>query len=43
LEALGYFIEGSVREVVEEVVPDPGDYEAIVFEEFIAAGLRMTP
>jgi hypothetical protein len=43
LEALGYFIEGSAREPGEEVVPDPGDDEDAMFEEFFAAGLRMPP
>jgi hypothetical protein len=41
LEARGYFIEGSTREP-GEVVPDPGNDEAVVFE-FFAAGLRMPP
>jgi hypothetical protein len=43
LEALGYFIEGSARESGEEVVPDPADDEALMFEEFFAARLRMPP
>jgi hypothetical protein len=42
LEALGYFVEGSVREPGEEVVLDIGDDEGVVFE-FFAAGLRMPP
>jgi hypothetical protein len=41
LEALGYFIEGSMQELGEGVVPDPGDNEAVMFEEFFATGLRM--
>jgi hypothetical protein len=41
LEALGYCVEGFAREPGEEVVLDPGDDEAVVFEEFFAAGLRM--
>jgi hypothetical protein len=41
LEALGYFIKGFTGEPGEEVVPDPGDNEAIMFEEFFAAGLWM--
>jgi hypothetical protein len=43
LEALGYFIKVSVRETGEEVVPDPGDDKAIVFEEFFVAGFWMPP
>jgi hypothetical protein len=43
LESLGYFIEGSTCEPGEEVVLDPGDEEAIVFEEFLTAGLQMPP
>jgi hypothetical protein len=41
LDALGYFIEGSARELGEEVILDPGDDEAVMFEPFFAAGLRM--
>jgi dimeric dUTPase (all-alpha-NTP-PPase superfamily) len=41
LETLGYFAEGSARELGEETVPEPADDEAVVFEEFFAAGLRM--
>jgi hypothetical protein len=43
LEALGYFVEGSARELGEEVVLDLADDEAIMFEEFFVAGLRMPP
>jgi hypothetical protein len=43
LEALGYFIEGSACEPGEEVVLDPGDDEAVMFEEFFAARLQMPP
>jgi hypothetical protein len=43
LEVLGYFVEGSTCELGEEVVPDPVDDEAVVFEEFFAAGLWMLP
>jgi hypothetical protein len=43
LEALGYFAEGSACEPGEEVVLDSADDEAIIFEEFFAAGLRMPP
>jgi hypothetical protein len=42
-EALGYFAEGSAWEPGEEVIPEPADDEAVVFEEFLAAGLRMPP
>jgi hypothetical protein len=41
LEALGYFIEGSMRELGAEVIPDPGNDEAAMFEEFFAARLQM--
>jgi hypothetical protein len=43
LEALGYFVEGSAHELREEVIPEPVNDEAVVFEEFFAAGLRMPP
>jgi hypothetical protein len=43
LEALGYFAEGSARELGEEVIPEPVADEAVMFEEFFAAGLRMPP
>jgi hypothetical protein len=43
LEALGYFIKGHACEPGEEVVPDLGNDEAVVFEEFFVAGLRMSP
>jgi hypothetical protein len=43
LEALGYFIEGSVRELGEEVVLDPANNVAVMFVEFFAAGLWMLP
>jgi hypothetical protein len=38
---LRYFAEGDVHELREETVPEPADHEAIVFEEFFVAGLRM--
>jgi hypothetical protein len=41
LEALGYFIEGFACEPSEEVVLDPCNDEAVVFEEFFATGLQM--
>jgi hypothetical protein len=43
LEALRYFAEGSAREPGEEAVPEPGDDEAAVFEDFFSVGLRMPP
>jgi hypothetical protein len=43
LEALGYFAEGSAREPGEEVILKPAADEAIMFEEFCAAGLWMPP
>jgi hypothetical protein len=43
LESLRYFVEASAHEPREETVPEPADNEAIVFEEFFAAGLRMPP
>jgi hypothetical protein len=42
LEALGYFAEGSVHKPGEEVILEPADDEAVVFEEFFAAGLQMS-
>jgi hypothetical protein len=43
LEALGHFAEGSAREPREEVIPKPATDEAVMFEEFFAAGLWMPP
>jgi hypothetical protein len=40
---LGYFIDGSAREPSEEVVPDAGKNEVVVFEEFFVTGLWMPP
>jgi hypothetical protein len=39
LESLKYFVEGSVREPVEETVPEPNNDEVIVFEEFFTVVL----
>jgi hypothetical protein len=39
LEALGNFVEGSACELGEEVIPDPANDEAVMFEEFFAAGV----
>jgi hypothetical protein len=41
--SLYYFDEGDVRESREEVILEPADYEAIVFEEIFTTGLRMPP
>jgi hypothetical protein len=43
LEALGYFAECSARESSEEVIPELANDEAVLFKEFFAAGLRMSP
>jgi hypothetical protein len=43
LESLRYFAEGSTREPGEEIVLEPNTNEAIAFEEFFVAGLRMPP
>jgi hypothetical protein len=43
LEALGYFIEGSACEPSEEVVLHPSNDKAVMFEEFFAARLQMSP
>jgi O-methyltransferase involved in polyketide biosynthesis len=40
---LGYFAEGAVRELWEEIVLEPAEDEAIVFEEFFTARLWMPP
>jgi hypothetical protein len=37
----GYFMDGEARAPVEETIPEPNDDEAIVFEDFFMAGLRM--
>jgi hypothetical protein len=39
----GYFAKGMDRVPAEEVVPEPQPDEAVVFEEFFSAGLRMPP
>jgi hypothetical protein len=43
LAALGYFTEGSMQDLEEEVILEPAEDKAVVFEEFFAAGLRMPP
>jgi hypothetical protein len=39
MEALGYFAESSGCELGLEVIPEPADDEAVVFDEFFAVGL----
>jgi hypothetical protein len=39
----GYFAEGMGHEPRQETVPEPNPNEAVVFEEFFAASLRMPP
>jgi hypothetical protein len=39
----GYFVEGMGRELEQETIPEPNADEAVVFEEFFTAGLRMPP
>jgi hypothetical protein len=43
LELLGYFVEGTACEPREDTVPKLANDEAIVFDVFFAAGLRMPP
>jgi hypothetical protein len=39
----GYFAEGMGRGPQEEIVPEAHPDEAVVFEEFFSASLRMPP
>jgi hypothetical protein len=39
----GYFAKYSGRAPGEETIPEPNSDEAIIFEEFFTAGLRMPP
>jgi hypothetical protein len=39
----GYFVEGEARAAGEETTPELQEDEAIVFEDFFIAGLRMPP
>jgi hypothetical protein len=39
----GYFTVGDVRKPGEETTPVPEDDEAVMFEDFVVAGLRMPP
>jgi hypothetical protein len=41
LKAPGYFAEGSAHEPGDKVIPKPAADEAVMFEEFFAAGLQM--
>jgi hypothetical protein len=43
MESLGYFAEGSTREMGEEIVPKPNSDEAIAIEDFFTVVLRMPP
>jgi hypothetical protein len=43
LASLGYFAEDVTQKPWEEVVLEPVDDEAVVFEDFFAAGLWMPP
>jgi hypothetical protein len=38
---LGYFTEGAMREPEEEVVLEPTEDKAVVFEEFFAARINI--
>jgi hypothetical protein len=39
----GYLTERGARALGEETIPEPENDEAVVFEEFFIAGLRMPP
>jgi hypothetical protein len=43
MASLHYFAESVTWEPREEVILEPTDDEAIVFEEIFTAGLRMHP
>jgi hypothetical protein len=43
MSSLHFFTEGDVQEPEEEVIPQPSDDEAMVFEEFFIARLQMPP
>jgi hypothetical protein len=36
-----YFAEGMGRELEEEIVPEPNPDEAVIFDEFFTAGMRI--
>jgi hypothetical protein len=37
----GYFVNDEARAPLSEAVPEPEDDEAVVYEDFFAAGVRM--
>jgi hypothetical protein len=39
----GYFVDGDARALGAEIVPEPDNDEAVVYEDFFVASLRMTP
>jgi hypothetical protein len=39
----GYFMEGEAHAPGTEMVPEPDSNEAVVYEDFFVAGLRMPP
>jgi hypothetical protein len=39
----GYFPEGGARTLGAEIVPEPDNDEAVVYEDFFHVGLRMPP
>jgi hypothetical protein len=43
MEEKGYFARDEARAPGAETVPEPRDNEAIVYEDFFVAGLRMPP
>jgi hypothetical protein len=43
LASLGYFVEASAHELEEEIIPESAEDEVVMFEEFFAAGLQMSP
>jgi hypothetical protein len=43
MEERGYFLEGKGRAPGAETVLEPNSDEAVIFEDFYIAGLRMPP
>jgi hypothetical protein len=39
----GYFVDGKAHAPGAEIVPEPDSNEAIMYEDFFVAGLRMPP
>jgi hypothetical protein len=39
----GYFADGEARAPGAELVPDPGEDEAVMYEDFFVAGLCLPP